>query len=114
MDVSPVFPVSPRADGYVPTDGYVSMPDSPADQTLGSLIDATTGPFSSILGSPVTWRFITNQAEDLHLLSVPLIPLPVEESPDVEPVRKPTPAVVPGGFFAGGALCCGDRDSRHR
>ena len=81
LDVFPVFPVLPRADGYVPWVSPVSMPDSPADQTLGYLLDEMTGLYSSILGSPVTSRSITSRAEDLHLLSVPLIPLPVEESP---------------------------------
>ena len=95
LDVFPVFPVLPRADGYVPWVSPVSMPDSPADQTLGSLLDEMTGLYSSILGSPVISRSSTSRAEDVHLLSVPLIPLPVEESPDVEPERKPTPEVVP-------------------
>ena len=41
VDVCPVFLVSPRADGYVPRMCPVSMPDSPADQSLGSLLDCS-------------------------------------------------------------------------
>ena len=44
------FLVSPRADGYVPRVSPVSMPDSPADQTLDSLLVDTTGSYGSTTG----------------------------------------------------------------
>ena len=47
------------------------------------------------LGSPVTSPSITSRAEELDLLSVPLILLPAGESPDVKPEREPNPEVVP-------------------
>ena len=37
----------------------------------------------------------TDQAEHLHLLSEPLIPLPVVVLPDADPERGPAPEVVP-------------------
>ena len=94
-DVFPVFPVSPDNDVYVPCVSPVSMPDSPAAPTLGSLLDEATGSYGSIRGSPVTSLSITDQAEHLQLLSEPLIPLPVVVLPDDAPERGTAPEVVP-------------------
>ena len=94
-DVFPVFAVSPRTDDYVPCVSPVSIPDSPAAPTLGSLLDEATGSSGRIIGKPATSLSITDQTEHLHLLSEPLIPLPVVMLPDVDPEREPAPEVVP-------------------
>ena len=73
----------------------VSIPDSPAAPTVGSLLDMVTGSYGSIIGSPVTSLSITDQAEHLHLLLEPLIPLPAVALADDAPERGPAPEVVP-------------------
>ena len=67
LDVFPVLPVTPRADGYAPRVSSVLVPESLVGQTPGSLFDDTARPYSSILGSPVTSLSITGRAEDLRL-----------------------------------------------
>ena len=52
-DVFPEFTVSPNNDVYVPGVSPVSIPDSPAAPTLGSLLDET-----SIIGSPCSYAVI--------------------------------------------------------
>ena len=95
LDVFLVFPVSPQTDGYAPQVSPVTTSDSSADQSLGSLLDYMAGLYSSIIGSPVTSLSITGRAEDLYLLSLPLIPLQAGESTDLVPMRELTPEVVP-------------------
>ena len=57
MDVFPVFPVSPRTDGYFPSVSPVSSPSalstpgSSAAPGPGSLLNKATGPFDSTVGS---------------------------------------------------------------
>ena len=75
LDVSPVFTVSPRTDGYLPCVSPVSSPSStvsPAAPTVGSLLDEATGSFDSNIGR----LSITDHVANLHLLSEPLMPLP--------------------------------------
>ena len=69
LDVFPMFPVSPRSDGYLPRVSPVTSPSSPA---AGSLLDDATGSYHSNIGSPATSLSITDHAANLQLLSEPL------------------------------------------
>ena len=73
LDVFPVFPVSPKTDGYLPLISHVSSPGSPA---AGSLLDEVALSRDSTIGSLATSLSITDHAANLQLLSPPLIPLP--------------------------------------
>ena len=94
-DFFPVFTVSPYNDVNVQCVSPVSIPDSPAAPTLGSLLDEATGMYGSIIRRPATSLSISDQVEQLHLLSEPLIPLPVMVRPDDGPERGPASEVVP-------------------
>ena len=73
---SPVFPVSPRTNGYLSRVSPVSSPGSPAAPAAGSLLDEETGSYHSVIGSPATSLSSTYHAANLQLLSEPLTPLP--------------------------------------